>query len=74
MFVSFEIDESLLEKITFRKSFIREYLKKMWKKETISYLELLDFFEIKYNHNYKGTEKLINEKTVILFLSKKRRF
>ena len=32
MFVSFEIDENLLEKITFRKSFIREYLKKMWKK------------------------------------------
>ena len=57
MFVSFEIDENLLEKITFRKSFIREFLKKMWKKETISYLELLDFFEIKYNHNYKGTEQ-----------------
>ncbi len=74
MFVSFEIDESLLEKITFRKSFIREHLKKMWKKETISYLELLDFFEIKYNHNYKGTEQLINEKIAILFLSKKRRF
>lgn len=74
MFVSFEIDENLLEKITFRKSFIREYLKKMWKKETISYLELLDFFEIKYNHNYKGTERLINEKIAILFLSKKRRF
>ena len=74
MFVSFEIDESLLEKITFRKSFIREYLKKMWKKETISYLELLDFFEIKYNHNYKRTEQLINEKIAILFLSKKRRF
>ena len=71
MFVSVEIDESLLEKITFRKSFIREYLKKMWKKET---LELLDFFEIKYNHNYKGTEQLINEKIAILFLSKKRRF
>ena len=74
MFVSFEIDESLLEKITFRKSFIREHLKKMWKKETISFLELLDFFEIKYNHNYKGTEQLINEKIEILFLSKKRRF
>ncbi len=71
MFVSVEIDESLLEKITFRKSFIREHLKKMWKKET---LELLDFFEIKYNHNYKGTEQLINEKIAILFLSKKRRF
>ena len=71
MFVSFEIDESLLEKITFRKSFIREHLKKMWKKKT---LELLDFFEIKYNHNYKGTEQLINEKIAILFLSKKRRF
>ena len=71
MFVSFKIDESLLEKITFQKSFIREYLKKMWKKET---LELLDFFEIKYNHNYKGTEQLINEKIAILFLSKKRRF
>ena len=74
MFVSFEIDESLLEKITFRKSFIREHLKKMWKKETISCLELLDFFEIKYNHNYKGAEQLINEKIAILFLSKKRRF
>ena len=74
MFVSFEIDENLLEKITFRKSFIREHLKKMWKKETISYLELLDFFEIKYNHNYKRTGQLINEKIAILFLSKKRRF
>ena len=74
MFVRFEIDENLLEKITFRKSFIRECLKKMWKKETISYLELLDFFEIKYNHNYKVTEQLINEKIAILFLSKKRRF
>ena len=74
MFVSFKIDESLLEKIIFRKSFIREHLKKMWKKETISFLELLDFFETKYNHNYKGTEQLINEKIAILFLSKKRGF
>ena len=32
MFVSFEIDENLLEKITFRKSFIREYLKKNMEK------------------------------------------